>query len=609
MEAAILITFSSLLSFWGLGEGPRLSDHEAIVAQGARQIRQGGEWLIPKVGDTPFVRKPPLGIWLAALASTLVDPVDVQPPVSPYAARLPSALASVLTCAIVYVLGRFMFGHRAGLIAGFVFASCAGTLIFSHNAQVDMVMTCLCTGAVACFWCATQIRPYRSAFVLVFYALLGLAMLAKAPFPLVVVCLPLAVWWFAIVPAVNRRKPLFRRLTLQFRRLYLLNVPTGVMLLLAIFLPWVLYVAGRVDHVWDLWRTEFRDRYTGDLSDEVKPGWYFVPLTFAYLLPFCLSLPQAVVSPFRQAFRPQRSGLLFVWSWVIVLVVFISTSPFKRPRYFTPALPAIALLLAPTLEQLFYGCRTISQKKLTVVIALIFAILIVASGGFAVYLQRNMPAFVVPYLTGVVVLLSLVGAASLAFFQRLRTLSFGLVLLTSTFAFTWTWGRIGSSTILNEPITTMVRELDARLIGQDDRLVYVAGRPDSQLMYYSGQSIAALISDLEMSALRRHRTDMPLQVLMEGLGRVERLLGHDTQEVYLLFTASWWDRFRAASPNLGREVFRVSSDRPGDAWVVVTNNWNTGEWEDILPASSERAAKRPESLPATGRRRSSAKPY
>ena len=59
---------AGVAAVWG---GPPLGDHEAIVAQCARNMRVSGDWLVPELFDTPFIRKPPLAYWLVAGASYL----------------------------------------------------------------------------------------------------------------------------------------------------------------------------------------------------------------------------------------------------------------------------------------------------------------------------------------------------------------------------------------------------------------------------------------------------------------------------------------------------------------------------------------------------------
>ena len=203
----VLAIFALVACSWGLDNGPPLGDHEAIVAQCARQIRQSGRWLIPRFNDVPFIRKPPLQPWLVAVSSYIVDPAGLSPPVSPVAARFPSALAGVVTVLVVFGLARSMFSGRTALVAGGITACCGGTLFFSHNAQAEMVLTLFTTVAMTCFYRGIVDVSSRRKYLVGFYVCLSLAMLAKAPLPLAIVGLPLFAYWFVTLPladAINR---------------------------------------------------------------------------------------------------------------------------------------------------------------------------------------------------------------------------------------------------------------------------------------------------------------------------------------------------------------------------------------------------------------------
>src|SRR3972149_3217890 len=117
-----LITMSVLTCLVGLHEGPPMGDHECINALAARNALQSGDWLIPHVDDTPRIRKMPLGIWFIGAASYRPGAPEGSPPVTPFSARLPSALAGVGTGLVVAWLGSMLYGRRAGLIGGFIAA-------------------------------------------------------------------------------------------------------------------------------------------------------------------------------------------------------------------------------------------------------------------------------------------------------------------------------------------------------------------------------------------------------------------------------------------------------------------------------------------------------
>jgi 4-amino-4-deoxy-L-arabinose transferase-like glycosyltransferase len=77
-----------------LGLGNRLLwiPQEARNALIAREMWQGGQWLLPHVGGMVYPDKPPLLFWAIALLST------VNGGVTTWTARLLVALASIAVC-------------------------------------------------------------------------------------------------------------------------------------------------------------------------------------------------------------------------------------------------------------------------------------------------------------------------------------------------------------------------------------------------------------------------------------------------------------------------------------------------------------------------------
>ena len=75
-----------------------------------------GDWLVPRVGSDPYLRKPPLLNWAIALSCKLSGGV------SEWAVRLPSVLATfALAITILGVGGRRWLGQEGGLIAATFF--------------------------------------------------------------------------------------------------------------------------------------------------------------------------------------------------------------------------------------------------------------------------------------------------------------------------------------------------------------------------------------------------------------------------------------------------------------------------------------------------------
>jgi 4-amino-4-deoxy-L-arabinose transferase-like glycosyltransferase len=129
----------------GLGRAGRLTYHEAFVAQAAREMRASGDLVTPTVGGRPWLEKPPLAIWLAALTGRLAGGVDAA------AARAPAAVAAALLAAAVALFAARRFGPGVGLLAGLVQATTAWTVMRGRLAEADILLACLVTWTLLAF--------------------------------------------------------------------------------------------------------------------------------------------------------------------------------------------------------------------------------------------------------------------------------------------------------------------------------------------------------------------------------------------------------------------------------------------------------------------------
>jgi len=593
----ILAAFAAMASFWGLDAGPVLGDHEAIVAQCARQIRQSGDWLIPHFNEVPFIRKPPLQPWLVAACSYVLDPPDLEPPVSPLAARFPSALAAVLTVLVVYGLARAVYRPRAALLAGAIMACCGGTLFYSHNAQTEMVFTLLTTASMTCFYRSTINSSSRRRSLICFYICLALAMLAKAPLPLPVVGLPLFLYWFVTVPLADavdkdgRTGGFFTGfsagLVRQVRRLRELWLIPDVLLFLVLAAPWPLYVWLNVDNALALWRTEFIDRYTGRLSSEVEPVWYYLPLVFAVTVPFCLSIPEALAAPFRRAFLEQRAGLLFVLTWVVADLVFLSTSAFKRPHYLLPVVPGLCVLLAPAIDRVFFGAIRFAPRRVRLVSAVICVALLAAAPIGLYRIHEQKPDLLWVAGVGLPILLGGIALAGYLFRRQKRQASLVTLFVLPLVLFAWIWSALGRSGFESAQVE-LAHQLKRLSIGENGKITWAIGRPDARLCYYAGFRIGRLYSPLEMARRRRGRIEVPPEVLLEAAERIAERL-ESPEEQYIIFdSAHKLEMLNQVTKVKYREVIRLPADPddPDKVLIVITNKTTPASSRPALPCSA-----------------------
>jgi len=115
---AALLLGAAIIFLAGLGWLPLVERDEALYAEAAREMVASGDWITPRVNGVPFLEKPPLYYWMAGVSYQLFR-------VSPFAARLPSALSAILTVMLVFSVGSRVWGWRAGLLGGVALATSA----------------------------------------------------------------------------------------------------------------------------------------------------------------------------------------------------------------------------------------------------------------------------------------------------------------------------------------------------------------------------------------------------------------------------------------------------------------------------------------------------
>src|SRR4029450_13478304 len=97
-QVLILFAVAAAVYLPRLGATRRWDDDETFFAQGAREMYDRGDAVVPWFNDTLFSHKPPFMYWLMMGAYSLFG-------VTEFAARLPSALFGIANVFLVWRLG------------------------------------------------------------------------------------------------------------------------------------------------------------------------------------------------------------------------------------------------------------------------------------------------------------------------------------------------------------------------------------------------------------------------------------------------------------------------------------------------------------------------
>ena len=568
-----------------------MGDHEAIVAQCAREMRLSGDWLVPRFLETPFFRKSPLPFWMVAASSYLFgnDPATGLP-VTAAASRLPSALCSLGTILLLWRLASCMFGRRTGLVTAIVASSSVAFLLYAPNATAEMPLTFCCVWAYYHFWFAAT-APSRQGTLghgLGFYLALGFAMLAKGPAPVALVGFPLAVWWYVHRPlrliagggvGAWRQALVFfirdfgARTRAVFTQLWFIP---GIILFALVFVPWMLAVAERHPHAWDLWNWQFLQRAKGDFPDtRHRSILYYVPILGGFVLPWTFLVVEAAVAPWVRRYARIHRALLFAGLWALLGTLSMSLMEFKKPYYILPAVPGLILLTAAAAERVFLGVRryvTVSVSwPLRVGIAIQFAAVI--SGAWMWLADNEVAAF------GSIAIVAIIGAVLYGgAIQAYRTgrgwLALATVALVTAAAFHAVWYGFGSAIDNIDKVSKLASALESSHVPRTARLFWADRRPDARLSFYYDRRSEHMVDPEEIvgKGILNRRTDKHLLEQMAIDRALELLQG--SEPVYLIVGRDSYERLKNFTIVRHANVIGTvqGEEEPNrHDWLIVTN--------------------------------------
>lgn len=135
-------------------------------------ILRSGDWLVPAIAGEPYMDKPPLFYWTAALFAKLFSPWLALHD----GARLASGFYSVLTLAFTGLAGRNLFGKGQGWSTAIILIGCLGMLVRAHQMITDLALLTGC--AIMLYGYTLAVRYRRRAGLLIGIGL-GIGFMAK----------------------------------------------------------------------------------------------------------------------------------------------------------------------------------------------------------------------------------------------------------------------------------------------------------------------------------------------------------------------------------------------------------------------------------------------
>jgi 4-amino-4-deoxy-L-arabinose transferase-like glycosyltransferase len=327
----LAVSLLLILLIWAGIYLPRLGRMELHGEEGRRilpgvTMLETGNWLVPYVGGKPYLRKPPMVNWLAAISFEATGHQDE------WSARLPSVIAVLLLTLGAYLCSRRWLGEDHALLAAIAILSTVCLLDKGRLIEIEALYVAS-FGLGLVVWLGARalwLRWILSALPL------GFGLLLKGPLHL--------LFFYGIVVLILWRQ---RRLS-ELRSFAQL---CAVVLMVAIFTAWA------VPHLQTpearTATKEWSDQFTGRLALQ---EFHWKDWLLNYPRALCNFLPWILFLPFGMGLEGRRNqenepfifGLEF-GSLITFLIVMLA--PGALPRYTMPLLVPVCLLAAYRIKQ------------------------------------------------------------------------------------------------------------------------------------------------------------------------------------------------------------------------------------------------------------------
>lgn len=336
----LIAVFSGLLFFVNLGSGPLWAADEQTYSQWGYYMAKTGDYLNPWAFGAPslWIGKPPLYFWLMAVSYQVFG-------VSNFSTRFWSAIFGVLSCVVMFYLGKKLFNRVVGFLSVIVLSTFFSFYAFATHAMLDVPLIFFMLTSIFLFLLSEGSEKGK-AFIILSGLAFGLALMTKQTNALLI---PLILGFFVVLSRRSIRS--------LFSRRFAIFLGVGAF----VVSPWLVYMVLQYGqsflHVFLVYNNVARavvplEGHVGDvffyfnfLVTRENPVW-------VALLPFAFAF-----SAFHAAGKRSKADMLLV-VWIVLVLGLFTVAQTKLFWYILPAFPAFALVTASFLFSLFKRLRS-----------------------------------------------------------------------------------------------------------------------------------------------------------------------------------------------------------------------------------------------------------
>ena len=312
----IIILFSYIFLFYALGDYSLKEPDEGRYAEVPREMVETGDYIVPHLNYVRYFEKPPLLYWAVAISYKLFG-------VNEWSFRFTNAAYAFLIVLFLYFFTRKWFNRKIALLSGLILISSFGFFSMARIVTTDMCFSFLLFASLLCFY--DFYRNKKNVFLYLFYALAGLATLAKGPVSVILLGCTILIF-------------LITEKNISF--LKELKWIKGMAIYGIVVLPWIIAISLREkEFLYFFIIDQHFLRFATTQHKRSGPFYYFLPVLIGGMFPWSIFIPRSII----KLWQKRELRLFIIWSAVVF--VFFSMSGSKLPPYILPIFPALSLVL------------------------------------------------------------------------------------------------------------------------------------------------------------------------------------------------------------------------------------------------------------------------
>jgi len=483
------------LFFWKLGSLTFVDEDEAMYAQVAQEMLNRGDWVYPHLNGVYWVDKPPLVPWAIAISFKTLGRNE-------FSIRLWHSVVALMGVLITYLVGKQLFGEKAGFFSGLILAS---SLQYFYQARItlcDIPLTFFITLSLYLFLLLVKSRnPF---FFYLSIISMAAATLSKGPVGAV---LPVSV---IILYLIFVREKLFEKK-------FLFHILMGAGLFLCIVGPWfylqVLRYGKEFIQRYFFYKHFARFIHPIDVpvsTTKPDPFYSYFFIILAGFLPWSGVMLQGTGSLIKKLLKERKPEEVFTLIWAGVIFLFFSIAGMKVPRYIMPIYPALAIISGRFFlqsEDSQSGTPEKDRRWLSFLLSFILAPFLLL---IVIFAKRHFESDVLLYLPvlkpSLIILGAGMGIGSILFFlpdRRIVFVSFLIAGVLSYSSLIFYSNRYFNHLRVSKRFAGVIN----KLLKPEDRIVdYRPPNPEPSLIFYTNHPVDFIGDEDTLTSLLRSGT-------------------------------------------------------------------------------------------------------